>query len=152
MQTTSKPGGDADAPPGNAFTLQQRVRFGHIDHAGIAYYPRIFNFIHEAFEDLWDNFVGVNYDELMVGQRIGFPLVHSEADFRRGLHFGDRPLVRITCFHLGRTSLGLHYRYTVEDAFCVGARMTTACVNLDTMKPMPIPEAYRARFREIMER
>lgn len=136
---------------GKIFECQQNVRFGHVDPAGIAYFPKIYDFIHEAFEELWQLHVGERYYSLLQERRIGFPLVHSDVDFRRPLRFGDRPLVRITCFKLGRSSLGLRYVYRVDDQVCVDARMTTVCVELDTLAPLAIPDQYRARFEELLE-
>lgn len=134
-----------------AFVTHQKVRFGHVDPAGIAYFPRIHDYIHEAFEELWDRHVGVRYYHLLLERRTGFPLVHSEADFSRPLRFGDEPEVTITCFHLGRTSLGLRYVYRVEGELALEARMTTVCVHTKSMKPQPLPEEFRERFAEILE-
>jgi 4-hydroxybenzoyl-CoA thioesterase len=134
-----------------AFTTVQKVRFGHVDPAGIAYYPRIYDYIHEAFEELWEVHVGVRYYALLGPQRLGFPLVHSEVDFAHPLRFGDRPVVRVTCFQLGRSSLGLRYEYKLDETLCVDARMTTACIDLDTMKSRPMPDEYRIRFEAIVE-
>ena len=136
---------------GNIFECQQNVRFGHVDPAGIAYFPKIYDFIHEAFEELWQLHVGERYYHLLQEKKIGFPLVHSDVDFKKPLRFGDRPLVRITCFKLGGSSLGLRYVYRVNDQVCVDARMTTVCVELDTLKTMRIPDHYRARFEELLE-
>lgn len=133
-----------------SFMTEQQVRFSHIDPAGIAYFPRIFNFVHEAFENLWEEFMCVRYDDLIHKERLGFPLVHAESDFKRGLHFGDRPVVEVTCIRLGRSSLGLRYCFWVNEVLCVDIRATTVCVDLDTMQSCPIPETYRQRFQEIM--
>lgn len=135
-----------------AFVTQLRVRFGHVDPAGIAYFPKIYDYIHEAFEELWHEHVGVRYDHLLLERQIGFPLVHSEVDFKRPLHFGDRPVVRVTCLALGRSSLRLRYVYSVADEVAVDARMTTVCVDLKPLKSRPIPDEYRAKFEEILER
>jgi 4-hydroxybenzoyl-CoA thioesterase len=134
-----------------AFTTQMQVRFGHVDPAGIAYYPRIFDYIHEAFEELWEVHLGVRYDHLIHQRQLGFPLVHAEVDFTKALHFGDRPIVRVTCFRLGRSSLGLRYRYSTDDEPCLDARMVTACTHLPTMRSTPIPAEFRARFEQLLE-
>ncbi len=134
-----------------SFTCQQQVRFGHVDPAGIAYYPRIFDYIHEAFEELWDVHVGERYYYLLGEKRIGFPLVHSDVDFKSPLHFGDRPVVTVTCFKLGRSSLGLRYVYKLGETVCLEARMTTVCVNLDSLDSLEISTEYRERFALILE-
>ncbi|MCZ6596517.1 MAG: thioesterase family protein [Planctomycetota bacterium] len=134
-----------------AFLTQQVIRFGDVDPAGIVYFPKIYDFIHQAFEELWDIHVGKRYYHVLTEQRIGFPLVHSEVDFKHPLRFGDRPQVRVTCFKLGHSSIGLRYRFSVDEVECVDARMTVACVRLDGLETIRIPADYRERFEEIYE-
>ena len=135
----------------SAFTTVIQVRFGHVDPAGIAYFPRIYDYIHDVFEELWENHVGERYYRILCDQHIGLPLVHSEVDFKHPLRFGDRPTVRVTCFKLGRSSIGLRYLFKLDEEVCVDARMTTVCVNLNDMKSLEIPESFRHRFEAIME-
>jgi len=135
----------------NAFETEFQVRFGHVDPAGIAYFPRIFDYIHDVFEELWEQHLGQRYYHLLLEQNIGFPLVHSTVDFRKPLRFGDRPKALVTCTRLGRTSLGLRYRFLKDETLCVDAHMVTTCVRLDTMAPMLIPEPFRRAFQEIRE-
>jgi 4-hydroxybenzoyl-CoA thioesterase len=135
----------------SAFTTTIQVRFGHVDPAGIAYYPRIYDYVHEVYEELWEHHVGVRYYKLLLEERIGFPLVHSEVDFRAPLRFGDRPEVAVTCVHLGRSSIGLRYVFRLDGVVCVDARMTTVCTDLKVMKSIELPAQFRARFESIRE-
>lgn len=133
------------------FETTFQVRFGHVDPAGIVYFPRIFDYLHDVFEELWEQHVGTRYYHLLLERRMGFPLVHSEVSFDHPLHFGDRPTASVTCFKLGRTSIGLRYRITMDDVVCVDARLTTVCVNTERMEPLHIPDEFRAKFEEICE-
>jgi len=133
------------------FTTTFQVRFGHVDPAGIVYFPRIFDYLHDVFEELWEVHVGTRYYQLLLEQHMAFPLVHSDVDFQHPLHFGDRPEVRVTCFRLGRSSLGLRYEIRRDRLTCVDARLVTVCVETDGMTPLPIPEAFRERFEAIFE-
>ena len=135
----------------SAYNTVIQVRFGHVDPAGIAYFPRIFDYVHDVFEGLWEEQVGKRYYHLLQEQRVGFPLVHSEVDFKTPLRFGDRPVVTVTCFKLGRTSLGLRYRFHLADRLHLEARMITVCTNTDSMVPIPIPDEFRRRFEELLE-
>lgn len=134
-----------------AFVTQLDVRFGDVDPAGIVYFPKIYDFIHQAFEALWDIHVGKRYYHLVGEDRMGFPLVHSEVSFRHPLRFGDRPLVRVTTRKLGDSSLTLRYDFRVDDVLCVDALMTVVCVDLEDLQPLRIPDGYRERFEEIVE-
>jgi len=134
-----------------SFATQIRVRFGHVDPAGIAYYPRIFEYLHAVTEELWEQHVGIRYDHLIMVRRLGFPLVHSEVDFRRPLRFGDRPIVRVTCCHLGTSSLGLHFVFEQDGEVALDARLTTVCTDIAAMKSVPIPAEWRAKLEELRE-
>jgi 4-hydroxybenzoyl-CoA thioesterase len=135
----------------SAFTTVIQVRFGHVDPAGIAYFPRIYDYIHAVFEEVWEKHVGERYYRILCDKHIGLPLVHSEVDFKHPLRFGDRPTVRVTCFKLGRSSLGLRYVFKLDEQVCVDARMTTVCVHLEDMTSFTLPEHFRQRFEAIME-
>ena len=135
----------------SAFTTVIPVRVGHVDPAGIAYFPRIYDYVHDVFEELWEHHVGERYYRILCDRKMGFPLVHSEVDFKSPLRFGDRPVVRVTCFKLGRSSLGLRYLFKLDETLCVDARMTTACIDLATMKSIEMPARYRERFETILE-
>jgi len=106
---------------------------------------------HDVFEELWEVHVGTRYYHLVLEQRIGFPLVHSEVSYQSPLRFGDRPIVRVTCDHLGNSSLGLRYEVLLGRRLCVDAHMRTACVQLDKMTSIRIPDEYRARFERLFE-
>lgn len=141
----------SDKPQKKTFITQLAIRFGDVDPAGIAYYPRIYHLIHEAFEELWDVHVGKRYYHLLTEDQLGFPLVHADVDFKSPLRFGDRPLVRITSFQIGDSSLGLRYSISVNDRECVEARMTVVCVHLEKLDKRTIPDEYRRRFEELRE-
>ena len=134
-----------------AFTTTVQVRFGHVDPAGIVYFPRIYDYIHEVFEEIWERHVDERYYKILSVDRVGFPLVHSEVDFKSPLRFGDRPQGRGSCFRLGRSSLGLRYRFDVDGRECVDARMITACVDLARSKSFELPARYRAAFEKLRE-
>lgn len=135
----------------SVFTTVIQVRFGHVDPAGIAYYPRIYDYIHDVFEELWEGHVGVRYYHLVLEKRIGFPLVHADVDFKSPLRFGNRPVVSVSCFHVGRSSLGLRYRFWLGEQECVDARTTVVCVDTRTMESLPVPEEFRRRFEDLLE-
>lgn len=135
----------------DVFETEFQVRFGHVDPAGIVYFPRIFDYIHDVFEELWEHHVGQRYYHLLLEKRMGFPLVKSDVRFDAPLRFGDRARVAVSSFHVGRSSLGLLYRVRLDEKLHVEARMTTVCVDLETMASLPMPEEYRARFEAIRE-
>ena len=141
------------APGGEAFTAEIKVRFADVDHARIVYYPRFFHYFHVAMEELFEREFGLSYPEVLDVERVGFPAVHTEADYRAPARFGDVLRIRITCARLGRRSVTLHYRATraADGVECAEARVTTACVDMATFTPQDVPERYRAFFTRFLE-
>ena len=47
------------------FSKRLRYRFGDIDDAGIAYYPKLLHYLHCAFEDWWSDGLHHPYPRLL---------------------------------------------------------------------------------------
>jgi 4-hydroxybenzoyl-CoA thioesterase len=87
------------------------VRFADVDHAGIVYYPRFFDFFHQCFEELWRARLGARaYVSLLDQDRVGFPAVRAECDYKRPLRFGDTAELELTVARMGATSITFRYR------------------------------------------
>jgi 4-hydroxybenzoyl-CoA thioesterase len=127
------------------FVYEIPVRFADVDGAGILYYPRFLNYFHIAFEEFFERALGVPYPRLIKDERLGFPMVHLEVDFRRPLTYGDAARVEVSVLKVGRTSV--EFRYEVKSRktgeVTTTARGVTVAVNLDSFEPMPVPEPYR---------
>jgi 4-hydroxybenzoyl-CoA thioesterase len=119
-----------------------------VDRAGILYYPRFLNYFHIAFEEFFERALGVPYPRLIEDERIGFPMVHLEVDFRRPLTYGDAARVGVRVLKVGRTSVEFAYevRSRKTGEVTTSAKGTTVAVNLDTFRPIPVPEPYRGMF------
>jgi 4-hydroxybenzoyl-CoA thioesterase len=127
------------------------VRFGDVDHAGIVYYPRFYIYFHEAFEDLF-NLSGMPYFELLDKQRVGFPTVHVETDFKKPLRYGDSLDIELSVNRFSERSVTMRYQgYRHRDGeLSVTALTTLACVDMDSFKPRPIPPYLRELFTRFM--
>ncbi len=134
-----------------AYETEVKVRFGDVDAAGIAYFPSIFDMIHRVFEDMWEFHVGVAYSDLIKRQGLGFPLVHTDVDFKSPLRFGDCARVVVACEKLGRSSLGLRYQFFLGEVLALDAHMTTACIDMARLKSCVIPDMYRDSLTALME-
>ncbi len=130
-----------------AFETKIKVRFSDVDRAGIAYYPRVVHWLHVAFEEFWEGFVGAPYAAVLERENLGFPAVDLHVEFVRPTRFGEVLTVRVAVERIGRTSSTFRYDVlgpTGDER--VRARVTVVCVALDTLKPTALPDRYRARF------
>ena len=130
-----------------AYTTEIPVRFGDIDHARVVYYPRFFHMFHRAFERWFDEALGISYPEVV--QRVGFPSVHVETDFRKTLSYGESARITIEVVKVGSKSLTLKYTlHRVPDGeLSAEATITTVCIDGD-FKSTTIPDDLRDRFEK----
>jgi 4-hydroxybenzoyl-CoA thioesterase len=131
--------------------VRQTIRFSDADPAGIAFYPRIFSHLHEAFEDFFDCCAGMSYAKILGEHRLGFPAVHVTAEFQKPLLHGDVIDVEVAVSTLGQTSFACHYRILRDRDVCATATITTAVVSIDGMKAIPIPDNLRAFLKGYLE-
>jgi 4-hydroxybenzoyl-CoA thioesterase len=140
------------------FVLPVDVRWGHCDPAGIVYFPQYFDMFHEAMEAWFSACLGVPYQVIIHGRKLGFPSVHTEADFGRPSAFGDAIDVRLSVTKLGRTSIEFLYRVTDrDDTDAVRATGRTVCVVMDLdptsagfRRAAPFPDDLRARIEPLV--
>lgn len=132
------------------YETKLKVRFSDVDRAGIAYYPRVVHWLHVAFEDFWENFVGVPYASVLERENLGFPAVDLQVSFVKPTRFGELLTITVAVEAIGRSSSV--FRYAVLGAardLRVTARVTVVCVALDTLKPVALPDRYRAKLEEL---
>jgi 4-hydroxybenzoyl-CoA thioesterase len=125
-----------------------RVRFDDVDYAQIVYFPRLFGYCHWVFEDFFAKECGIAYSDLLIKKRIGFPTVHSEADFKHPLRFGDLCRVEMETLKLGSSSLTNRYRLYLGETkkLCADVQIVHVAMHMDKFKAVNIPEPIREAF------
>lgn len=127
------------------FQTQILVRFGDLDPAGIAYYPNLVNYLHEAFEDFFRGHVGRPYPELY-REGLGFPTVRLEVEYQHPVHYGDHVDIAVAVEHVGRSSVRLRYEASVAGRPVFVGRNVVVTVNLKTFETLPLPDWLRAKL------
>lgn len=128
-----------------AFTSVQKIRFDDVDGAGIVYYPQFFHLCHAAFEDFFDDAAPVSYPTMIRDRRLGFPTVAIQSEFKAPLAYGDIAIVTLAVLAVGRSSLKTRYeiRRKRDGVLSFTADITTVLMDLDTQRPVEIPEDFR---------
>jgi 4-hydroxybenzoyl-CoA thioesterase len=133
------------APPAGALTRTVAIRFSHCDPAGIVYFPHYFDMFNGLIED-WYSDLGVNYADLIMGSKQGFPFVHIECDFKIPSRMGEFLDLTLLVERVGRSSLGLTIVGHLDGVERLRARMVTAMMSLDTRKSAPLPAELREKI------
>lgn len=141
------------------FTFATPVRFADVDHAGIVYYPRFFHYFHLAFEELWRQRIGPRaYSELLDRDRIGFPAVRAECDFKGPLKFGDTAEIVVSVSRLGGKSITFRYRVFRgaddggrERSLAAEGTVVCAVVDLAAFVAITVPDRVVALLQDLVE-
>jgi len=136
---------------GKRFSHRHTIRFGEIDYAGIVYYPNFFDFYQQVEEEFMAA-LGYPYPHLLRDLKLGFPIVHVEADFKHPFRYGDTLEIELCVSHLGSASVSFHF-----DVFDHTLRRLRATANIDHVlintelfKSQPIPDALRVEFSKYL--
>lgn len=126
-------------------THDRPVHFDDVDAAEIVFFARFFAYGHEALERFFDDVDG-GYVDLIIGRKVGFPVVHVSSDFSAPLRYGDVARIAGTITKLGTTSA--HFRFVMTRARD-GAAVATmnhvhVCTDLKSMTKLPFPPDVRA--------
>lgn len=132
------------------FTTSILVRFGDLDPAGIAYYPNLVNFLHEAFEDFCTGHVGRPYPELY-REGLGFPTARLEVEFLAPVQYGDQVVMVVRAEHVGRSAVHMRYEASVAGRPVFRALNVQVAVDLKTFRPLTLPDWLRARFEAALD-
>lgn len=137
---------------GNAsFERSSRIRFDQCDPAGIVFYPQYFILFNRLVEDWVSEGLRISYAELITSRRVGLPTVSQQTEFKAVSRIGDDLVLALQVHRLGGASLtlDLHCRGTnsPQTALRVSVRTVLVSTDLNTHRPIPLPDDLRAAIR-----
>ena len=134
------------------FSTPCKVRFSDVDPAGIAYYPTVVGYLHTAFEEFFEQFLGRPYADVVGRDGIGFPAVDLKMTFHRPLRFGETIDIAVSIVRISRSSVDFRYRLWGPDrALRAEARVTVVTVELAALRSIEVPSELRRGFERALE-
>jgi 4-hydroxybenzoyl-CoA thioesterase len=99
-------------------TTTVQVRWSDADPAGIAFYPRFFEWYDLGTETLFES-LGLAWPELFPRFGIvGVPIVESGSQFKSPVRYGDRVTVRSVVAWVKERTFRVEHEITVGDRLC----------------------------------
>jgi 4-hydroxybenzoyl-CoA thioesterase len=129
-----------------AFTKQQRVRFAHVDAAGIVFYPRYLEMLNAAVEDWFASF-GHDFREMHINRGEGVPSVHLSVDFAAPSELGDLLEITLASTRLGRSSLDVAFTVRSDGDVRATGKIVLVYMDLETRRALPWPEDLSAKLQ-----
>jgi len=129
-----------------AFVHTTKVRFAHVDAAGIVFYPRFFEMLNAAVED-WFALLGRDFRALHLEDRIGTPTVRLETEFLAPAMLGDELEITLVLAKLGTCSCTYRFVFTSAGTERLKGEGVLVCMDLEGKRSRPWPEAIAASLR-----
>src|SRR5215470_4755795 len=127
------------------FLIEERVRWGDVDAAGIIFYGSYIRFFEIGETELF-RAVGLPYGKVFDELNIWLPRVHLECDFHRAAQLDDLLEVSIYVGKIGRTSLRLNFEVrrkdkegAIEHDPMATAHFVLVSTLRDNLQPIPVP-------------
>jgi YbgC/YbaW family acyl-CoA thioester hydrolase len=137
----------------NKFTIEERVRWGDVDAAGIIFYGSYIRFFEIGETELF-RAVGLPYGKVFDELNIWLPRVHLECDFHRAAQMDDLLQVSVYVGMIGRTSLRLNFEVRrkneageIEKDLMATAHFVLVSTDRQNLKPLPVPEDLRRALK-----
>ena len=131
------------------FTVTRKIRFGHVDPAGIVYYPHYFDMFNGVVEDFFDDCVGASFQAMRSEFGVVTPLRNIEADFIAPCRIGDKLDLALTLVKVGRTSLRILIDGTVSGSPRLAAKLAIVFVSAGDGRAVEPPPPVQARLKEL---
>ena len=128
------------------YSFPVRVYFENTDAGGVVYHGEYLKFLERARTE-WLRHLGFDHQWLARNHRIVFVVSQAVVDFVKPARLDDNILVSVHLESLGKVRCVFAQEIGREEDILVRARVTVACVNGETLKPVEIPEALRRKMQ-----
>ncbi|RDI14329.1 acyl-CoA thioesterase [Flavobacterium sp. AG291] len=130
----------------NAFIKKEKVRFQHVDYAGIVFYPRFLEMLNCLVEDFYEEALNMPFKN--IHKTGGIPTVDLKVKFKKAARLGDELTKYFWIKNLGGSSMNCGFKFEHEDgSVCLEGEVTLVKVDFlndrGDIKSSPFTEEMR---------
>ncbi len=133
------------------FSYPLRIRFGDVDPAQIAFYPRFFEWFHESFEAMFEEVFGETYAQILERKGVGYPTVQLACEYLQPVRFGQLVNIEVFLSRMSPRSATFEYRVRSENTLHASASIKVAAMNMKSQKPEPWDQEILEKFANYIE-
>lgn len=94
------------------FTKQEKIRFKHVDYAGIVFYPRFLEMLNDLVEDWFEEALERPFSK--IHETNGIPTVDLKVQFKKAARLGETLTKKLWVIKLGGASITCGFRFEDE--------------------------------------
>jgi 4-hydroxybenzoyl-CoA thioesterase len=132
------------------FTTQHKIRFAHVDPAGIVFFPRYLEMLNAVMEDWFEECIGADFANMHLERGIGGPVVRIEADFLLPSRLGETVEASLIVERLGKSSCTFRITFHCGEETRIIFHMVIVCMDLKHAKATPWPDDLRVKMEAYM--
>jgi len=128
------------------FTKQEKIRFKHVDYAGIVFYPRFLEMLNDLVEDWFEEALDRPFSK--IHETNGIPTVDLKVQFKKAARLGEILTKKLWVIHLGGASVNCGFRFEDEEGkTCLEGEVTLVNVAIaedrNNIKAAPFSEEMK---------
>lgn len=131
------------------FIKQEKVRFQHVDYAGIVFYPRFLEMLNCLVEDWFEEALDRPFSK--IHQTNGIPTVDLKVQFKKAARLGEVLNKKLWVKNLGSASVLCGFRFENQnESTCLEGEVTLVNVKITAdrsdIKTEPFSDEMRAKI------
>lgn len=114
------------------FTKQEKIRFKHVDYAGIVFYPRFLEMLNDLVEDWFEEALDRPFSK--IHETNGIPTVDLKVQFKQPARLGEVLTKKLWVIKLGGASVNCGFRFEDKNGkTCLEGEVTlvNVCISDD---------------------
>ncbi len=129
------------------FIKQEKIRFQHIDYAGIVFYPRFLEMLNSLVEDWFEEALDRPFSKMH--ETNGIPTVDLKVQFKKAARLGETLTKKLWVKELKSSSLICGFRFEDENgATCLEGEVTLVNVKISEDRESIKAEAFTEEMKE----
>ena len=131
------------------FTKPEKIRFKHVDYAGIVFYPRFLEMLNDLVEDWFEEALDRPFSK--IHETNGIPTVDLKVQFKKAARIGEILTKKLWVIKLGGASVTCGFRFEDEKGnTCLEGEVTLVNVSIsngrDAIKAEPFSEEMKKKI------
>lgn len=129
------------------FVKQEKIRFQHIDYAGIVFYPRFLEMLNCLVEDWFEEALERPFSKMH--QTNGIPTVDLKVQFKKAARLGETLTKKLWVKELKSSSVICSFRFEDENGItCLEGEVTLVNVKISEDRNNIKAEAFNEEMKE----
>ncbi|MBC5835197.1 acyl-CoA thioesterase [Flavobacterium sp. F372] len=131
----------------NYFTKQEKIRFKHIDYAGIVFYPRFLEMLNDLVEDWFEEALDRPFSKMH--ETNGIPTVDLKVQFKNAARIGETLSKKLWVAELKSSSIVCGFQFTnQEDKTVLEGEVTLVNVKIQEDRQSIKAEPFNEEMKE----